>query len=336
MRKTLTRLLVAALAASSLIASTPMTSGANPIQELLVDLQVSIESKPATVSPAGAPAVYDIVVTNTGALATSSATVTVTLPTGGSFIAGCAPTCNVGPLNPGESESFSTVASTPATPSTGDGYVTSATVADVAALGLDGVPVVEAIENSDNNTDTTFTVVFNDPNNKSGFIPENGSVAIDLPDGRSFQLRVPSGVPGVILKYLKASDRTYLCGTQLCDDGFALDFVPHPYYQALDPNNALEYTMDFGPALPCRGIGGGSTCAPDVFTGVTVDDPVLVEAPFCIGAGAGPAAPGSGDMAASPTGYYYSCINDEWKAGDTFYFDGRMRSVDPPLIPLNF
>ena len=317
---TVVGVLVAALAAV----------GGAPAGALLpgvIDVAVSVESKPATVSPPGELVLLEVVVSNVGLVALAS-DVGVDLPAGSAYrddlsapgcqAAGDDVTCSVPLLAPGASRTLDVVAHTPPVPSPEGGYTTTATV---TARDL-----LEPLEYRDNNTDTTVTVV-EAPNTAiaAGLVEEGESLTLDVGDGRIYTLTVPQGVPGVIVRELAPrSGEGKICGTEPgCGDGFIIKFVEdHPTFKALDPMNPLIANLTFGYQDPCRGLGGA--CA-DMYWAPDDSEPVLQRMLNCPGSSAGTA----GDGTARPN----PCINKRYKLSGVIYFDMRLLSLDPLNVP---
>ena len=289
----------------------------------VVDLAVDIESQPTTVSPPGELALFEVVVSNVGAVPTASE-VTVDLPDGAAYrddlsFDGCAASgadavCAVPSVAPGQEQSIDVVAHTPGVAGT---YTTSATV---AATGL-----VEPLEHTANNSDSTTTeVLAPNPGVTAGLVEEGDSLSLDVGDGRRYVLTVPEGVPGVIVERLAAQSGTgKSCGDAGCGDGFILKFVEgHPTYKALDPLNPLRADITFGAQDPCRGLGGG--CA-DIYWAPDAEETELARMENCPGSDASTA----GDGTARPN----PCVNQRYKVSNVIQFDVRLLSNDPLTVP---
>jgi hypothetical protein len=290
----------------------------------VIDISVSIGSRPATVSPPGELVLYRVAVSNVGVVATSS-DVVVDLPAGTAYrddlsganceASGDDVACTVPSLSATQKYAFDVVAHTPVVAGT---YTATAVVT--------ARDVVEPLEYQANNTSSANTKV-QAPNGQiaAGLVEGGDSLSLDVGDGRKYEVTVPANVPGVIVERLAAqSGAGKICGSAgLCGDGFILKFVEgHPTFHALDPMNPLVAELTYGSQDPCRGLSG--TCA-DMYWAPDDSTTLLAKMPNCPGSDAATA----GDGTARPA----PCINRRYKVSGTIYFDMRLLSTDPLTVP---
>lgn len=336
MRTSIVRALVAVLAIGSFAAVTTPPAMSQDVAPLVLDLGVTVQSKPATVSPPGSLVLYEAVVTNDGQIPTTGATLTVTLPSGAVYddalsTAACSPssggaTCPVGALPAGASQGFDVVASSPTTASSTP-YVTTATIGDITILDPTGQlqPVAEAVDYQSNDTATAQTlVVAPNTTQSSGFVKGGDSLTLTLSDGRAYRIEVPSSAKGIIVDRLAGQDGTgKTCGTTACGNGFVLDIdQTRPDLQVTDVNDPLRTYKTFGPQPPCEGLGACTA----IFYAKADSAPVLTAMAFCPGSGPGGNA-GTGQAIPSP------CVNQQYKFNGQIWFDVRMLSTDPIELP---
>lgn len=321
LRRRIATLLVASL---SLSTSAIALSNPTPVGAVLpgvIDVAVTIEAKPAVVSPPGELALYDVTASNAGIIAVSAATVTVSLPSGsfyddGLSAAACTGsattvTCPVGALAPGASTVFGVVASTP----------TSAGIFTTTATIEENDPLIEPLEYKANNTDAAdVDVRAQSGAGAFGLVRGGDSLSLDVGDGRKYRMEVPPSSPGVIVSIRPDDGTAKVCtlpdgSVAPCGKGFLTEFVDHPYFKAQDPANPLFTTKTFGRLQPCRGIGNDCTT---IAFAKNAFEPVLTDMPDCAS---------SGQAVPSP------CLDDKYKINGTTWFDVLMLSNDPLELP---
>lgn len=344
MGKTLLRAtgLLATLAA---IAGFGMLPSAKALStERVVDLAISVESKPETVANPGAGVIYRVTVTNDGLVpALDGAVVENTLPAGftpgaledGCSAAGQVVTCPVGPL----ATAGSAVIDIPAFVSTTVGdYVNTATV---TANGL-----IEPLEHGDNNTATATTYVrTQSPTGGShAFVcggcslsysdPAVGNASITVPTHQHETPGDPSSplvpVKGVFVQLERNDDFTgQPCGDSgdglTCQTALGVYFdESEDEYQVSDPLNPTRVTYQPANQAPCHGL---PKCLPMAYY-----DPNQAgmggpeREARCDGGGWGE---NTGSGQAYVGGRYQVCIDYSFKVGNQVAHVHLMKSKDP-------
>lgn len=325
-RRALAALATAALA--GLAGLVPATSGEDEVPTPgVVDLTATGESVPARVSPPGELVILAISVDQ--GIVPTTGVLTVTLAEGSAYRddlteladmpegvacdgAGVSVTCTI----PEAAVDLELVAHT--APTAGE---------QVATLAVAATGPLAPLEWDKNNSSTVSTKVEKPEGGvAAGLVEEGDSLSLDAPDGRSYTITVPEGVPGVIVEIRLVDGKGRVCtGSPTgCDPGFTTVFVEdHPVYYAQDPENPLVTKMTFGPQPPC--IGLGASCG-DIYFAKQADAVVLTKMPYCRGASGG--ARGNGDaLPSSP------CVNAKSKTGNKIWFEVLMLSNDPVTLP---
>ena len=319
------------LLAAPLAMATAGTAGAQDVVPGVVDVGVSISVPTPQVSPPGTLAMYDVAVSE-GAVPVPY-TVTVHLPPGsdsdeGLTDGGCSAGAETLTCTGASAHTFEILATTPGAGS----YTVSAEV--VATGDLAGLEYDRDIQGNNVNTASAPIVVKPAPQGvASGVVKRGHSISLDLGNGRTYNLAVPTtsdnpGDKGVIVTIKGEPQGQHTCVGGTCGgDGFNVSFDNTVVgYQWTDYKHPLVSTSSYGTSPPCRGIG--NPCWELGYSDSTLPAAPVTQQPWCGGA----SDTKRGDNQALPTSL---CTNDKYKVNGVITFETLLTSTDPIQLPIS-
>jgi hypothetical protein len=346
MRKTFLRAVVAlALFAGVAVAANPLQAGAE--QDLIpgvVDVSATIESLPEVVSPAGTDFLLRSTLTNESVVPLLSTTaqlkITVApglaidysaarpgypVPPTGCNAVGNEVTCTA-TLGSGQSKVVELPILTEVFTGDPRSYTSTA-----EAISQDPLEVLEYGPN--NNDSVLTTVLAANPNVISGLIKGGQSRTLNVGDGRTYTISVPTSLAGVIVDEIAPRSPLAFqrCGslTTQCGNGFIVKYIAHPVFQTLNPNNPVISFVIFSGGDPCFGIGGPCT---GITWAASETAALLQNMAYCPGAG-----PGGNRGDGTATGPGNKCINQKrlvnTPQGLVTQFETRSLTEDPIELP---